>query len=42
MFNRFLRAAKAIDDHWVGDLLGAACLFVGAYGGFMIGYGVGL
>ena len=24
---RFIRALRALDDHWLGDLIGAACLF---------------
>ncbi|WP_370269198.1 hypothetical protein [Nioella sp.] len=24
---RFIRALKALDDHWLGDLIGALCLF---------------
>lgn len=23
---RFVRALRALDDHWLGDLIGAACL----------------
>lgn len=24
---RILRALRALDDHWLGDLIGAVCLF---------------
>lgn len=42
MMHRVLKAARAIDDHWVGDLLGSVCLFAAAWGGLVIGYGLGL
>lgn len=24
---RFIRALRALDDHWLGDLIGVSCLF---------------
>lgn len=24
---RFIRALRALDDHWLGDLIGVFCLF---------------
>ena len=30
--------AHAIDDHWIGDLIGAVCLFVGLWGMLLIGF----
>ena len=26
-----IRAARRLDDHWIGDLIGAACLFGTGY-----------
>lgn len=26
-WRRLLRAAQALDEHWIGDLIGALCLF---------------
>lgn len=37
----FLRALARLNDHWLGDLLGAALLFVVAYQLMMIGVGLG-
>lgn len=36
------RAARRLDDHWVGDLLGALCLFSMLGSGLLLGYGLGL
>lgn len=36
------RAARRLDDHWVGDLLGAMSLFAMLWGGLFLGHGVGL
>ncbi|WP_333815660.1 hypothetical protein [Tabrizicola sp.] len=33
-----LRAARALDDHWIGDLIGAVCLFALGWMGFAIGW----
>lgn len=35
------RAARALDDHWIGDLIGAASLFGSAWLLMLIGYGMG-
>lgn len=35
------RLARALDDHWIGDLLGVLCLFGGLWGGFVLCYGMG-
>lgn len=37
-----LRMARGLDDHWVGDLLGAVSLFVAGWCLMLIGYGMGL
>ena len=39
---RLLRALAYLDDHWIGDLIGACCLFGGGYGALIIGYAAGL
>lgn len=28
---RVLRALRALDDHWLGDLIGAFCIFAGLW-----------
>lgn len=33
-----LRAARALDDHWIGDLIGAVCLFALGWMGLAIGW----
>lgn len=33
-----LRAARALDDHWLGDLIGAVCLFALGWMGLAIGW----
>ncbi|HRK67712.1 MAG TPA: hypothetical protein PKY73_09175 [Hyphomonas sp.] len=35
------RLARALDDHWVGDLIGAVCLFSGICGILFLGFGMG-
>lgn len=35
------RAARALDDHWIGDLIGAVSLFAGGWMLMLIGYGMG-
>lgn len=42
MLPRILRAARLLDQHWIGDLIGAVSLFAIAYGLLFIGWGVGL
>ncbi|MGV8987609.1 MAG: hypothetical protein ACOH2H_15165 [Cypionkella sp.] len=39
---RFLRALARLDNHWIGDLIGALCLFGCGYGALLIGYAAGL
>lgn len=39
---RLLRAAARLDDHWIGDLIGAASLFGILFGGLFLGYAWGL
>ena len=34
------RVTRRLDDHWIGDLLGAISLFVIAYGALVIGWGM--
>lgn len=34
-------AARALDDHWIGDLIGAVSLFAGAWLLLVLGYGMG-
>ena len=38
----FLKAARRLDDHWVGDLLGAVCIFALGYLVLLLGHGAGL
>lgn len=33
----FIRALRAFDDHWLGDLLAAACLFACLWIGLLAG-----
>lgn len=42
MMDLFLRVMRGCDDHWLGDLIGAFCLFGTGYGLLFLGYGVGL
>lgn len=35
---RFVRALRALDDHWLGDLIGALCLFGILYGFLLFGW----
>lgn len=37
-WRRLLRAARALDDHWIGDLIGAASLFAMLWAGLVIGW----
>ena len=30
-----MRILRALDDHWLGDLIGAVCLFVLLWGGLV-------
>lgn len=32
---RMIRALARLDDHWIGDMLGSACLFVGLWMGLL-------
>lgn len=32
---RMLRALARLDDHWLGDLMGVACLFGGLWMGLL-------
>jgi len=34
---RFIRALRALEDHWLGDLIGALCLFAGLWLGLLAG-----
>ena len=38
---RFLKAFAWLDDHWIGDLIGAVSLFGILWGLAFIGYGLG-
>lgn len=38
---KLLRCLRAVEDHWVGDLIGALCLFGSAWLLMLIGYGLG-
>lgn len=40
MIKTLLRAARLLDDHWVGDLLGVLILFFGGYGMLLLSYGM--
>ncbi|MES2434219.1 MAG: hypothetical protein V4586_10380 [Pseudomonadota bacterium] len=42
MTARLLRAMARLDDHWIGDLIGAVCLFSFLFIGLLIGCGLGL
>ncbi len=42
MLTQILRHARRLDDHWIGDLLGAVGLFACGYGMLLIGYAAGL
>ncbi len=35
------RLLRALDDHWIGDLLGVLCLFGGLWGLLVLGCGMG-
>lgn len=39
---RFLRAVARLDDHWIGDLIGAVSLFGILCGGLFLGHAWGL
>lgn len=34
---RFIRALRSLEDHWLGDLIGALCLFAALWLGLMAG-----
>ena len=38
LWRRLLRAARALDDHWLGDLIGVASLFVMLWAGLVAGW----
>ena len=38
----FIRAMARLDDHWIGDLIGAVCLFGMLWGGLFLGFAAGL
>lgn len=40
--DRILRGMRALDDHWLGDLIGSVSLFASGYGLLFLGYGAGL
>ena len=42
MMARLLRAMARLDDHWLGDLIGAVSLFSLLFTGLFIGAGLGL
>lgn len=42
MMARLMRAMARLDAHWMGDLIGAACLFSMLFMGLFIGAGLGL
>lgn len=37
-WRRLLRVARALDDHWIGDLIGAASLFAALYVGLLVAW----
>lgn len=37
-WRRLLRAARALDDHWLGDLIGAVSLFATLYVALVAGW----
>jgi hypothetical protein len=37
-WRRLLRAARALDDHWIGDLIGAVSLFATLYVALVAGW----
>ncbi len=38
---RLIAALARLDDHWIGDLIGAVCLFGMLWGGLFLGFTVG-
>ena len=38
----FIRAMARLDDHWIGDLIGAVCLFGMPWGVLFLGFAAGL
>lgn len=38
---KLLRCLRAVEDHWIGDLIGAVSLFGSAWLLMLIGYGLG-
>lgn len=41
MMARLLRAAAWLDDHWIGDLIGAVSLFALLFAGLFLGFAWG-
>lgn len=41
LLHRAARTARYLDNHWVGDLIGAVCLFFGICGILFLGFGMG-
>lgn len=39
---RLITALARLDDHWIGDLIGAVCLFGMLWGGLFLGFAAGL
>lgn len=38
LWRRLLRTARALDDHWIGDLIGAVSLFATLYVALVAGW----
>lgn len=38
LWRRFLRLARALDDHWIGDLIGGAAIFASVWAMLVIGW----
>lgn len=38
---RGCRLLRALEDHWIGDLIGVLSLFAGLWLGLLLGYGMG-
>lgn len=39
--DRWLRVMARIDAHWIGDAIGAVCLFAGLWGCLFLGFAWG-
>lgn len=39
---RLITVLARLDDHWIGDLIGAVCLFGMLWGGLFLGFAAGL